>query len=158
MRHVEFCFEAGSLGALAPSGRAEYEADHLSARLPTLGQRYRPTPLPPPPGLVVQQLVDSRMRARRLAGLTQREPSSSDLDIDVSFRPARQLFKHLVTADRFGDRRVHGVVPAPCPLGLGHLVATLPAQEVPVAAAVVEDLVVAAEPAALEPRLGPPAM
>src|SRR5712691_6361275 len=126
-----------------------------STRRPALGQCHRPSSLPPPLHLFIQQLVHRGMRSRRPAGLAQSKPAPGDLDVNVGFRPARHLLQHFVPPYRLGDREIDRVVPARRGFGQGHRMAELQSEEVLVAKDVLEDLVVAAEPATFDPGLGP---
>src|SRR5712691_3403540 len=105
-----------------------------------------------------EKLLDRRIRPGGLALPTELEPAPGHLDIDVGLGPAGQLLEDLVLANRLRDRVVHVVVPAGRRLGQRHLAVLLQGHEVSVAEDVVEDLVVATEPAALEPRLWPGAV
>src|SRR5712691_11433038 len=93
------------------------------------------------------------MRPCRLARVAQRQPAPRDLDIIVRLGPTRELFEHPMLADDPGDGRVNVVVPAGGGLDYRHLVAGLQAHEVAMPEDVLEDLVIAPEPAALESRL-----
>src|SRR5712691_3928719 len=105
-----------------------------------------------------EKLLDRRIRPGGLALPTELEPAPGHLDIDVGLGPAGQLLEDLVLADRLRDRVVHVVVPAGRRLRQRHLAVLLQGHEVSVAEDVIEDLVVATQAAALEPRLGPSAV
>src|SRR3989442_2905496 len=136
---------------LPPRGR---RCGRSPSRRPALGEGHRTPPLPPAL-LLFQQGMHGRVRPRRFAGHAQGEPPPGDLDVDIGLLPARQLLQHLVPAYRLGDGEIDSVIPTRRRLGQGHRMAPLQAEEVQVAQDVLEDLVVAAEPTALEARLGP---
>src|SRR5450759_27983 len=114
----------------------------------------------PPP--VVRVLVEESQHrgigTGGLAHLAQLEPSVGDLHIEVRFRPTWELLEHPVLADRLRHRLVDVVVPARRGLRQRDRATQLEAKKVAVSEDVLQDLVVAAETAALQPRFGASAM
>src|SRR5438270_11047991 len=100
-----------------------------------------------------EEVVYGRIRTRRRTALAELEPAPRDLHVHVRLGPAGEALQHVVLADRILDRPVHVVVPACRGLFERHRAALLEAHEVSVAEDVLEDLVIAAEAAALQPRL-----
>src|SRR5713226_5648673 len=113
------------------------------------------SPLPPAARFLVDEGINGPIGAGRQALLAQREPSPRCLDVEIRLRPTRQLVEHTMLADDFHHRDINVVVPAGCSFGQGHRTAQLKTEEVAVAEYVLEDLVVTAEPTALEPRTWP---
>src|SRR4029077_12321832 len=85
-----------------------------------------------------------------LTHLAHLEPPARDLHVKVGLCPAWKLFEHLVLPDRLSDGFVHVVVPASRGLRQRNRAAQLQADEVAMSEDVLEDLVVATQPAAFE--------
>ena len=89
----------------------------------------------------------------RLPGHAETQPAATDLDIEVSFGPTRELVEDVVLADHGCDRSVDVVVPAGGGFRQRYLPPALEAEEIAVPEDVLKDLVVAPQPADLDPCL-----